>query len=74
MRNYLFSVRGPHRERDHPQIQQQHHRLAGAVSPGSLMFRQEDPNDERTTHRELHDQVNVGLEGGASTKESIEWK
>jgi len=45
VRHDLKPKRGPHLESDHPQVEQQNCRLAGAVSSATLLFCQDDALD-----------------------------
>lgn len=71
---HLLPKRGPHLQSDHPQVQEQHCRLAGGMGSVSLLSRQNHSEDQSDTHGELCHQVDIGCERGTGTKESVDGK
>ena len=66
----LLLERRPHHQSDHQQIQEKHRRLANTVSSVAFVLRAKSPSEQGSSHDELHDEVEIGLEGCAGTEKS----
>ena len=70
-RHQLLVKRRPHHQSDHQEIDEQHCRLTDAVSSVPLLFREKHASDQSCSHDELHDEVEICREWGASAQKSL---
>jgi len=70
----LLLERRPHHQSDHDQVQEKHSRLADTVSFVAFLFREENSRDQRCSHDELQDEVEICPEGGACTEKTPLWE
>jgi hypothetical protein len=65
-RPQLLVKRRPHHQSDHQEIDEHHRCLTNAMSSEPLLFREKHARDQRCSHDELHDEVEICREWGAS--------
>ena len=68
---HLLPEGRPHHQSDHEQVQEKHGRLADTVSFVAFVFRETSPSDQRCSHDELHDEVEICPESCAGAEKAL---